>query len=101
MGNTDFDFDKLDNRTHDQDEMRTAKEALARLLKDGNLVEEVNEVYREWEYYHSRIEEVNAEGSSPDSLRSIEVVWRYADDNGRWHYASITLRADGTWGFAG
>jgi hypothetical protein len=84
MSNTDFDFDKLDNRTHDQDEMRTAKEALARLLKDGNLVEEVN-----------------AEGSSLDSLRSIEVVWRYADDNGRWHYPSITLRADGTWGFAG
>lgn len=82
---TDFDFDKLDNRgVKDQDEMRTAKEALARLLKDGNLVEEVN-----------------ASGSSPDSLRSIEVVWRYADDNGRWHYASIALRADGTWGFAG
>ena len=84
MSNTNFDFDKLDNRTKDQDEMQRTKEALGTLLRDGNL-----------------LQEVNASGSSPDSLRSIEVIWSYADDNKRWRYASIELRADGTWGFAG
>ena len=33
MSNTDFDFDKLDNRTHDQDEMRTEGDALAGLAR--------------------------------------------------------------------